>query len=178
MLCLLAGITAGLAPPTPSAIHILAKSEADSFIKIVSVVKPFGRGTGGSEAIAPLLDQSAITELQNPAPVQLTLPLYPSPIDESSTAIDRIAVPPSPNILLLIDEMHTLLKVLPTELPRGSEDIYKSDVGLVWKSKNLDWCNMNMLMVEKGTPGTEGFNCDEMTKAIEVRTFEFTPACS
>jgi len=41
----------------------------------------------------------------------------------------------------LIDELHSILKTLPTESPPGSEDIYGLNIGIAWGSDDLEWCN-------------------------------------
>lgn len=42
----------------------------------------------------------------------------------------------------LIKELHSILKSIPTEKPRGSEDIYGLGVGLMWGSDDLVWQNV------------------------------------
>ncbi|KAF9440704.1 hypothetical protein P691DRAFT_75228 [Macrolepiota fuliginosa MF-IS2] len=41
----------------------------------------------------------------------------------------------------LVDELHTILKDLPTEQPPGSEDIYGLNTSIAWGSEDLMWCN-------------------------------------
>ncbi|EGN91836.1 hypothetical protein SERLA73DRAFT_191947 [Serpula lacrymans var. lacrymans S7.3] len=41
----------------------------------------------------------------------------------------------------LVDELHTILKSLPTEIPPGSEDIYGLDTSIAWGSNDLMWVN-------------------------------------
>jgi hypothetical protein len=41
----------------------------------------------------------------------------------------------------VIDELHSILKQLPTEQPPGSEDIYGLDTSIAWQSDDLEWCN-------------------------------------
>jgi len=41
----------------------------------------------------------------------------------------------------LVDELHTILKSLPTESPPGSEDIYGLDTSIAWGSDDLQWMN-------------------------------------
>jgi hypothetical protein len=41
----------------------------------------------------------------------------------------------------LVEELHGLLKGLPTEVPPGSEDIYGLDTSIAWGSDDLMWCN-------------------------------------
>ncbi|KAL1658369.1 hypothetical protein GGF50DRAFT_108635 [Schizophyllum commune] len=41
----------------------------------------------------------------------------------------------------LLDELHGILKSIPTEQPPGSEDIYGLDTSIAWGSDDLMWCN-------------------------------------
>ncbi|KAG8741372.1 hypothetical protein FRC10_002937 [Ceratobasidium sp. 414] len=41
----------------------------------------------------------------------------------------------------LVEELHSILKVLPREVPPGSEDIYGMDTSIIWVSENLEWAN-------------------------------------
>lgn len=41
----------------------------------------------------------------------------------------------------LVDELHGILRNLPTEQPPGSQDIYGMDVGIQWGSDDLEWAN-------------------------------------
>ncbi|KAF7364365.1 hypothetical protein MSAN_01097000 [Mycena sanguinolenta] len=45
------------------------------------------------------------------------------------------------DVAFLIDELHPILKILPLEDPRGSEDIYEMDTSIMWGSEDLEWCN-------------------------------------
>lgn len=38
-----------------------------------------------------------------------------------------------------MEELHSILKEIPTELPPGSEDIYGLDTGIMWGSEDLEW---------------------------------------
>ncbi|KAG6906391.1 hypothetical protein DXG01_014157 [Tephrocybe rancida] len=42
---------------------------------------------------------------------------------------------------VLIDELHKILKELPTEQPPGSEDIYGLNTSIAWGSDDLEWRN-------------------------------------
>ena len=130
-------------------------------MKITSAVKSPGQSLSGAPPLDPSQPAAATNELQR---AKLTLPWLPK-------AVDRKNLPAPSNIILLVDEMLTLLKVLPTEVPLGSEDIYQMDIGLMWRSRNLQWCNMSMSMVGKGTPGTEGFDSDDLAMTKEVMLF-------
>ncbi|KAH8829717.1 hypothetical protein DL96DRAFT_1599294 [Flagelloscypha sp. PMI_526] len=41
----------------------------------------------------------------------------------------------------LVDELHAILKEIPTESPPGSEDIYGKDISIAWGSDDLQWMN-------------------------------------
>ncbi|CAA7263709.1 unnamed protein product [Cyclocybe aegerita] len=41
----------------------------------------------------------------------------------------------------LVEELHGILKTLPTESPPGSEDIYGLDTSIAWGSDDLQWMN-------------------------------------
>lgn len=39
----------------------------------------------------------------------------------------------------LVDELHSILKTIPTESPPGTEDIYGLDTSIMWGSADLQW---------------------------------------
>ncbi|KAG7085472.1 hypothetical protein E1B28_003033 [Marasmius oreades] len=41
----------------------------------------------------------------------------------------------------LLDELHGILKEIPTETPPGSQDIYGMNTSIAWGSDDLQWCN-------------------------------------
>jgi hypothetical protein len=41
----------------------------------------------------------------------------------------------------LVDELHGILRSIPTEFPPGSEDIYGMDTSIAWGSDDLEWIN-------------------------------------
>ncbi|KAJ7110273.1 hypothetical protein C8R43DRAFT_166438 [Mycena crocata] len=41
----------------------------------------------------------------------------------------------------LVDELHTILKSIPTENPKGSQDIYGVDTSIEWRSDDFEWHN-------------------------------------
>ncbi|KAJ1300919.1 hypothetical protein OPQ81_003344 [Rhizoctonia solani] len=41
----------------------------------------------------------------------------------------------------LVEELHSILKEIPTEQPPGSEDIYGMDTSIMWASEDLEWMN-------------------------------------
>lgn len=40
-----------------------------------------------------------------------------------------------------MDELHSILKGIPTEQPPGSEDIYGLDTSIAWQSDDMEWYN-------------------------------------
>lgn len=53
----------------------------------------------------------------------------------------------------LVDELHTILKSIPTESPPGSEDIYGLDTSIAYGSEDLQWQNGG----PRGCGGGESF---------------------
>ena len=41
----------------------------------------------------------------------------------------------------LVEELYGILKTIPTESPRGSQDIYGLDTSIAWFSDDLEWMN-------------------------------------
>ncbi|KAF9043580.1 hypothetical protein BDZ89DRAFT_1034436 [Hymenopellis radicata] len=65
-----------------------------------------------------------------------------SAVREIGTKGLAAAVPKSiPHPEELADELHSILKELPTEQPPGSQDIYGLDISIAWGSDDLMWCN-------------------------------------
>ena len=46
-----------------------------------------------------------------------------------------------PETVKLLDELHDILKTIPTESPPGSEDIYGLDTSIAFGSEDLMWMN-------------------------------------
>ncbi|KAF7320543.1 hypothetical protein HMN09_00138000 [Mycena chlorophos] len=51
------------------------------------------------------------------------------------------ALTPDSTTAALVDELHGILKTIPTESPPGSEDIYGLDTSIAWGSDDLEWYN-------------------------------------
>ncbi|GFF38429.1 hypothetical protein IFM58399_05232 [Aspergillus lentulus] len=45
------------------------------------------------------------------------------------------------DVNVLVEELYSILKKLPTEEPPGSEDIYGLDTSIMWESDDLRWWN-------------------------------------
>ncbi|KAL5529776.1 hypothetical protein ACEPAG_5763 [Sanghuangporus baumii] len=43
--------------------------------------------------------------------------------------------------MTLVDELHSILKIIPIESPPGSEDIYGLDTSIAWQSNDIIWMN-------------------------------------
>lgn len=46
-----------------------------------------------------------------------------------------------PDVDALVGELQSILKTIPTENPRGSEDIYGLDTSIMWGSDDFVWEN-------------------------------------
>lgn len=53
----------------------------------------------------------------------------------------------------LVEELHSILKAIPTESPPGSEDIYGLDTSIAFGSADLEWQNGG----PRGCGGGESF---------------------
>ncbi|KAJ3827902.1 hypothetical protein F5880DRAFT_1534074 [Lentinula raphanica] len=71
----------------------------------------------------------------------------------------------------LVDELHGILKELPTEQPPGSEDIYGLDTSIFWGSDDLQWMNGGMNGVT-GQPGSSSVQPTAEQKALFKRAVE------
>lgn len=108
------GITGGFAPPMPSEIHQLARSDDNpSILSIQSSVRPDGT-----------------PDLVQAEPKSLSIP------DFSTLAADD-----PKNVDSRVAELESILRDLPTEQPPGSEDIYGLNIGIAYGSDNLEWFN-------------------------------------
>jgi len=70
----------------------------------------------------------------------------------------------------LIEELHGILKTLPTESPPGSQDIYGQDISIAWGSQDLEWCNGGPSGVT-GRPSTVQATAEEKAqfgRAVEI----------
>ncbi|KIY46767.1 hypothetical protein FISHEDRAFT_66303 [Fistulina hepatica ATCC 64428] len=59
----------------------------------------------------------------------------------------------------LLDELHSILKSIPTESPPGIEDIYGMDTSIFWGSEDLEWYN--------GAPQGCGFGISDVQPTEE-----------
>ncbi|KAL6912566.1 hypothetical protein FSST1_010326 [Fusarium sambucinum] len=70
----------------------------------------------------------------------------------------------------LVDELHGIVKELPTEEPTGSEDIYGFDTGIVWGSDDLEWRNGGPQGCSGGSSSVEASEDQkqQFSRAIEI----------
>ncbi|KAF8627137.1 hypothetical protein AX17_006354 [Amanita inopinata Kibby_2008] len=107
------GITGGFAPPTPNAIHT------------ITLASNYSADSTNKE---PLLQITSAVRADGTPHLQDAFP--------KSLAFAQH----SPHVSL-VDELHGILKVIPTESPPGSQDIYGLDTSIAWMSEDLMWCN-------------------------------------
>jgi hypothetical protein len=70
----------------------------------------------------------------------------------------------------LIDELHDILKYLPTEKPPGSQDIYGMDTSIAWGSQDLEWHNGGPAGCSKGTSEVQATDEEKakFKRAVEI----------
>ncbi|KAF8526519.1 hypothetical protein BU17DRAFT_40485 [Hysterangium stoloniferum] len=88
-------------------------------------------------------------------------------LSEAMPDLKRIAVDPHE---ALIDELESILKALPVESPRGSEDIYGFDICILYGSKSLQWNNAGPSGCGGGTSETRATEEDKkkFKRAIDI----------
>ncbi|EMD37220.1 hypothetical protein CERSUDRAFT_115115 [Gelatoporia subvermispora B] len=70
----------------------------------------------------------------------------------------------------LIDELHAILKTLPTEYPPGSEDIYGLDTSIAFGSADLMWTNGGPSGCGGGSSQTQATDDDKKNfkRAVDI----------
>lgn len=70
----------------------------------------------------------------------------------------------------LVDELHGILKTIPTEDPSGSEDIYGLDTSIAWYSQDLKWMNGSPQGCSGGTSSVQPTQEDKVKfkRAVEI----------
>ncbi|KAJ6587862.1 hypothetical protein B0H19DRAFT_1225911 [Mycena capillaripes] len=95
--------------------------------------------TGG---FAPPTPNAVYTVTQSPTEAKLAITAAVRP---SGTPSLQDAGPKSlssdDTTKALVDELHGILKAIPMEDPKGSEDIYGMDTSIAWGSDDLEWYN-------------------------------------
>jgi hypothetical protein len=70
----------------------------------------------------------------------------------------------------LIDELQQILKELPTENPKGSEDIYGMDTSIMWGSDGFEWMNGGPAGCGRGKSSVQATESDKkkFKRAVEI----------
>ncbi|KAK0236444.1 hypothetical protein EDD85DRAFT_840658 [Armillaria nabsnona] len=70
----------------------------------------------------------------------------------------------------LVEELHGILKEIPTESPPGSEDIYGLDISIAWGSEDLMWQNGGPSGCGGGTSSVQATDEDKakFKRAVEI----------
>ncbi|KAJ7153919.1 hypothetical protein C8R43DRAFT_1001510 [Mycena crocata] len=134
------GITGGFAPPTPNALYTITQALPE----------------GSSLNPPDLAITAAVRESGTPSLVE-TKGFAPQPVPPTTAAP-------------LIDELHTILKSIPTEDPPGSEDIYGLDTSIMWGSDDLQWQNGGPQGCSGGTSMVKASDEDKakFKRAVEI----------
>lgn len=90
-------------------------------------------GVTGGFAPATPADAKSVTFI----PGTGTLQIISSPSDLTPTSVEK-----DDHADELVKELQSILKSIPTEKPRGSEDIYGLGVSIMWGSDDLEWQNI------------------------------------
>ncbi|KAG5651732.1 hypothetical protein H0H81_007670 [Sphagnurus paluster] len=73
--------------------------------------------------------------------LHITAAVRPSGTPTLQDAAPKILSEDHGDTQALVEELHAILKEIPTEQPPGSEDIYGLDTSIAWGSEDLEWCN-------------------------------------
>ena len=70
----------------------------------------------------------------------------------------------------VVDELHSILKTLPTEKPPGSQDIYGMDTSIAWGSQDLEWNNGGPAGCSMGTSEVQATDEEKVKfkRAVEI----------
>jgi len=110
-----------------------------------------------------------VTQAQNQPSLAIT-----AAVRESGTPSLQDAAPKSLNpddtTTSLVDELHGILKSIPMEDPRGSEDIYGLDTSIMWGSDDLEWANGGPQGCGSGTSMVQASEEDKakFKRAVEI----------
>ncbi|KAJ7092919.1 hypothetical protein B0H15DRAFT_832952 [Mycena belliarum] len=81
-----------------------------------------------------------LTQMPNTPSLAITAAVRPSGTPSLQEAAPT-ALSHSDATSALVDELHGILKAIPMEEPKGSEDIYGLDTSIAWGSDDLEWYN-------------------------------------
>ncbi|KDQ54035.1 hypothetical protein JAAARDRAFT_38626 [Jaapia argillacea MUCL 33604] len=82
-----------------------------------------------------------VTASANKPSLFITSAVRPAGTPSLADAVPKSLAVDAGNTSALVDELHGILKELPTEQPPGSEDIYGLDTAIAWGSDDLEWMN-------------------------------------
>ncbi|KAG8741373.1 hypothetical protein FRC10_002938 [Ceratobasidium sp. 414] len=94
---------------------------------------------GGFAPPNPSAIHSLARSSDNPGNLVIQSMVRPDGTPKLSSAADKHL--PVDGHSHLVDELHSILKELPTEQPPGSQDIYGLDTSIMWGSEDLEWVN-------------------------------------
>jgi hypothetical protein len=95
--------------------------------------------TGGFAPPTPTAVHQLALSREQPALVQITSSLRPHGTPTLQDAMPKTLAADAADPL--VDELHALLKDLPTEQPPGSQDIYGLDTSIMFGMDGFEWCN-------------------------------------
>lgn len=113
--------------------------------------------------------------LSQDSPKSLIVNSEHRPGDGSQGLVQRFApkslhTETTPDVNKLVDELHGILKELPTEDPKGSEDIYGMDTSIMWGSDDLEWINGGPAGCVRGQSSVKASEDDKkkFKRAVEI----------
>jgi hypothetical protein len=76
----------------------------------------------------------------------------------------------TPEVNKLVEELYGILKDIPTEEPKGSEDIYGMDTSIMWGSDDLEWMNGGPAGCVRGSSTVQASEEDKkkFKRAVEI----------
>ncbi|KAF7364370.1 hypothetical protein MSAN_01097500 [Mycena sanguinolenta] len=157
-------------PPPPPRLANYKRTEEERTIRESDTMPPteyflrLQRGIAGG--FAPPTPSAVYTLTQSsaqPNTIAVTLAKREDGTPELSSALPKSL--PAASSEALVEELHAILKTLPLEEPRGSEDIYGLDTSIAWGSEDLEWCN-------GGPEGCSGGKSMKQASAEEKEKFK------
>ncbi|KAJ7754360.1 hypothetical protein DFH07DRAFT_920990 [Mycena maculata] len=82
----------------------------------------------------------SLTQPLNATALQITAAVRPAGTPSLQDAAPKLLARDE-STTALVDELHGILKTIPMEDPKGSEDIYGLNTSIAWGSEDLEWYN-------------------------------------
>jgi len=82
-----------------------------------------------------------VTATQNQPHLNITSAVRPDGTPSLQDALPKSLPISDVEASTLVDELHGILKSIPTEHPPGSQDIYGMDTSIAWGSEDMQWSN-------------------------------------